>query len=60
MGFEIINHRLVTYIEEADVTLAIIPEDVREIGELAFRDCQHLETVVFPEGVRYIERNQFF
>ncbi len=37
----------------------VIPEGVKEIGDHAFEDCDHLTEIVIPEGVTKIDRFAF-
>lgn len=41
------------------ISKVIIPEDVIEIGEKAFKDCCNLEEVVLPNGLKRIHSSAF-
>jgi len=59
--FEIVEHNgkktLVRYHGQSGE--CVIPSGVEVIGEMAFRYCQHLNSVVIPEGVTIIEVGAF-
>ena len=42
-----------------DVTKLVIPEGVREIGQMAFRCCYSIESLVIPGSVKVIGENAF-
>lgn len=41
------------------ITKIIIPEDIKRIGEKAFKDCDNLEEVIFPNGLEDIYPSAF-
>ena len=42
------------------VETVIIPDSVKTIGDLAFRECKHLIKVELPNGIREISNGMFF
>lgn len=60
MGFEIKDDVLIKYIEEEGITEVVVPENVKIIGEAAFRECENLEYVEFPKGLQRIENKAFY
>ena len=45
--------------EGDDKAKAVIPDDVKEIGESAFSDFKHLKSVAIPNSVKKIDSNAF-
>ena len=60
MGFEVKEGVLIKYIEEEGITELSVPENVKIIGEGAFRECENLEYVEFPKGLQRIENKAFY
>lgn len=58
---KICNGRLIegAYAEDESFTSVIIPEDVTDIGEVAFYGCGNLREVIFPAGLKYIREEAF-
>ncbi len=59
MGFKIKENVLVKYIEEKDITEAIIPEGITVIGTGAFEHCKNLKKIIIPESVIIIGKYAF-
>ena len=59
MKFEIENGVLKKCIPEDGETEAVIPSDVKSIGQLAFHPCDNLQHIVIPESVTDIGNGAF-
>ena len=59
MSFEIRNGTLKRWLPENSETKALIPDEVKEIGQGAFKDCVLLEYVELPESVESISPYAF-
>ncbi len=51
MAFQINGNILKKYIEEEGVTEVLIPDDITEIGEKAFEECESLSSIILPNSV---------
>lgn len=58
---KIINRRLVegSYAQLENITSAVLPADIEDIGEVAFYGCTGLTDVVFPKRLKYIREQAF-
>ena len=55
--FEIEGRTLKKY--HGDAIDVVIPEDVLEIGDNAFRDCGQICNIILPEGLKKVGKNAF-